>query len=90
LGGVFFGESMFSHATDASKIALTALVCFCQHNQIELIDCQQKTQHLMSLGAKEIPRVVFQKALAVGLEKPSTKHWFYDPCMWSCLPELVF
>ena len=51
LGAAFFGESMFAHRTDASKIALAALVCFCRHHGIAMIDCQQNTGHLASLGA---------------------------------------
>ncbi len=54
-----FGESMFSLQTDASKIALSALVDFCQSRGIEWIDCQQQTEHLASLGAKPIPRQAF-------------------------------
>ena len=54
LGRMFFGESMFSHASNASKIALAALVAFCRAHGIALIDCQQNTAHLASLGAREI------------------------------------
>ena len=43
LGRMFFGESMFAHRTDASKIALAALVAFCRARGIETIDCQQRT-----------------------------------------------
>jgi leucyl/phenylalanyl-tRNA---protein transferase len=77
LGRVFFGESMFSHATDASKIALAALVAFCRANGIDKIDCQQNTGHLASLGAREMPRAQFEAHLAtvVGLPAP---HWTYD------------
>ena len=57
LGRMFFGESMFAWQTDASKIALAALVCFCKEHGIDLIDCQQETQHLASLGARPWPRV---------------------------------
>jgi leucyl/phenylalanyl-tRNA--protein transferase len=59
IGNVVFGESMFSLQTDASKIALSALVDFCQLRGIEWIDCQQQTEHLANLGAKPIPRLVF-------------------------------
>jgi leucyl/phenylalanyl-tRNA--protein transferase len=54
IGRMCFGESMFSQATDASKIALAALVAFCRAHGIGLIDCQQNTEHLASLGAREI------------------------------------
>ena len=59
IGKMFYGESMFSHATDASKIALAHL---CRHLDAQcfgLIDCQMNTQHLASLGAHEIPRHEF-------------------------------
>ena len=56
IGRMFFGESMFAHRTDASKIALAALVAFCRAHGIPLIDCQQHTRHLASFGARTIPR----------------------------------
>ncbi len=56
LGGMVFGESMFAHVTDASKIALCALVAFCRAHDIRTIDCQQNTSHLASFGAAEIGR----------------------------------
>ena len=59
LGTMVFGESMFAHQTDASKIALAALVAFCHAKDVGMIDCQQNTQHLASLGAAEIPRTEF-------------------------------
>ena len=76
LGRVFFGESMFSQHTDASKIALATLACQLQRWGFELIDCQQTTQHLMSLGAREIPRETFVERLTQDCEKPGhTGHW---------------
>ena len=56
---MFFGESMFAQRTDASKIALAALVAFCRDRGIATIDCQQRTAHLASFGGREIaaPRV---------------------------------
>jgi len=59
LGRMFYGESMFSRAPDASKIALTALVHLLKIEQVPVIDCQQNTRHLASLGAREIPRKEF-------------------------------
>lgn len=59
LGRVFFGESMFSRETDASKISLAALVRILKDAQVRVIDCQQNTRHLASLGAREIPRSEF-------------------------------
>lgn len=63
LGGVFFGESMFSHERDASKVALARLVEECRVRAIELIDCQVSSEHLKSLGAREIPRSEFAALL---------------------------
>ncbi len=59
LGRVFFGESMFSTATDASKVALHALVQWLLERDVELIDCQVASEHLFTLGARLIPRVEF-------------------------------
>lgn len=59
LGSMFYGESMFSRRTDASKIALSTLVRMMQRAGVALIDCQQQTAHLMSLGAQAISREDF-------------------------------
>jgi leucyl/phenylalanyl-tRNA--protein transferase len=85
LGRMFFGESMFSHRTDASKIALAGLVAFCRAHAIALIDCQQATRHLASLGAREIPRPAFECELARGLGGPPVTDWTYDPALWAQL-----
>ena len=63
LGRVFFGESMFVRRTDASKIAFAHLVTQLKRWQFELIDCQQETEHLASLGAAPISRKEFLDAL---------------------------
>jgi leucyl/phenylalanyl-tRNA--protein transferase len=63
LGKVFFGESMFSKMSDASKVALVYLVRQLQQWGYELIDCQVHTQHLQSLGAVEIPRQHYRALL---------------------------
>ena len=63
LGQVFFGESMFSHVPDASKIAFVHLVKQLQYWEFDLIDCQVKTGHLASLGAREISRAAFSQKL---------------------------
>jgi len=63
LGRVFFGESMFVRRTDASKIAFAHLVTQLERWQFELIDCQQETKHLASLGAAPISRKEFLDAL---------------------------
>jgi leucyl/phenylalanyl-tRNA--protein transferase len=60
LGGVFFGESMFSRERDASKVALAHLVRVCLVHDIVVIDCQLPSQHLESLGSRAIPRAEFQ------------------------------
>ncbi|MFA5596454.1 MAG: leucyl/phenylalanyl-tRNA--protein transferase [Pusillimonas sp.] len=70
LGGFFFGESMFSHMTDASKIALVYLVNFLRAQGVDFIDCQQETRHLASLGARPVPRKVFMGWLESALIKP--------------------
>lgn len=64
LGKIFFGESMFHYVADASKVALWHLVDFLLENDFKLIDAQQDTPHLRSLGARLIPRKEFLKILA--------------------------
>jgi len=59
IGGAFFGESMFSRIRDASKFALKALADWAPGAQVELIDCQLPTEHLMSLGARAISRASY-------------------------------
>ena len=63
LGRMFFGESMFASETDASKVALVALVKKLQRDGFELIDCQQETRHLASFGARPIARQDFVQRL---------------------------
>ena len=63
LGRIFFGESMFQRRTDASKVAFAYLAKKLETWQYPLIDCQVKSQHLISLGAKEIPRRQFRQLL---------------------------
>jgi len=63
LGKVFFGESMFSRVPDASKIALVHLAKQLQSWEFGLIDCQVKTDHLTSMGAREISRIEFSQQL---------------------------
>jgi leucyl/phenylalanyl-tRNA--protein transferase len=63
IGRMFYGESMFSRATDASKVALVHLVRFLKERGFPLIDCQMKTPLLASLGAREIPRRAFLRAM---------------------------
>lgn len=82
LGKAVFGESMFTRVADASKIALSALVCFCRHHGIRLIDCQQNTRHLASMGAHEIPRSDFLAAIQSALPEASPQ-WQFQPLYWS-------
>lgn len=63
LGRAFYGESMFTRAPDASKIALAQLVRRLQHHQFGIIDCQMNTTHLARFGAREIPRSEFSQRL---------------------------
>jgi leucyl/phenylalanyl-tRNA--protein transferase len=63
IGKIFFGESMFSYATDASKIALLFLCRALTKLDFHVLDCQVGNPHLMSLGAKNISRDIFQTAL---------------------------
>jgi leucyl/phenylalanyl-tRNA--protein transferase len=63
MGQVFFGESMFSKRSNASKVALAELVSDLKRRNFRMIDCQVRTAHLMSLGAREIPRDEFLRIL---------------------------
>ena len=85
IGRMCFGESMFSHRSDASKIALAALVAACRARGIALIDCQQKTGHLASLGAREMPRSAFLAHLQTVLAAPEPAEWTYDEAAWNQL-----
>ena len=87
MGQMVFGESMFSHATDASKLALAALVAACRARGVAWVDCQQHTGHLASLGAREVPRAAFQAHLASALTGPDIRDWTYDPAHWAQLDE---
>lgn len=89
LGGSFFGESMFSHVSNTSKIALVALCRFLDTLSFDLIDCQVKTDHLKRMGAVEVPRSLFLKKLHHSMAKQTLKgSWksafqaFYDRCTW--------
>ena len=82
LGRMFFGESMFALRTDASKIALAALVAFSRARGIETIDCQQRTSHLASFGAREIARHDFRQRLGTALAHEDVVDWSYDLSLW--------
>lgn len=64
IGRAFYGESMFSRVTDASKIALAHLARYLVNRKFAVVDCQMNTSHLASLGAREIPRADFVAGLA--------------------------
>jgi len=70
IGGAFMGESMFSHATDASKVCMAALVEHLHARGYVLHDTQFITPHLASLGATEIPRAEYEKRLYVAVRLP--------------------
>ncbi|MEO7549370.1 MAG: leucyl/phenylalanyl-tRNA--protein transferase, partial [Ramlibacter sp.] len=81
IGHAVFGESMFTRSPDASKIALAGLVAFCMHHRIGVIDCQQNTQHLASLGAREITRGEFVARVAQQREVAAPA-WRFEPVYW--------
>lgn len=79
LGKAFFGESMFSLRDNASKVAFVSLVRRLRERGFTLIDCQVATGHLMSLGAREIPRSHFMKLLREALGAPTPRgSWSTD------------
>jgi len=71
LGGAFFGESMFSTKTNASKIALVYLVTLLRQNNFKLLDTQFQTEHLSQFGTFEITRVNYQHILKAAIEQPT-------------------
>jgi len=76
LGRVFFGESMFSCAPDASKVALVKLVQIAESRGIEIIDCQVTTSHMTSLGSELMPRAEFVRAVRTLAQRPDcNKPW---------------
>lgn len=75
IGGVFFGESMFSDISGASKIAFASLCLQLQKWGFELIDCQVHTDYLASFGAKELTRNEFEQRLARAVSCPSLMDW---------------
>jgi len=85
LGRMFYGESMFAWRSDASKIALAALVAFCRAQGIAWIDCQQQTAHLASLGAREVPRALFERHLALACGAAPVADWTYHRYHWQGL-----
>jgi len=82
IGKAVFGESMFARRTDASKLALAALVAFARSHGLECIDCQQNTRHLASFGAQEIPRSAFLQILSKST-RLTAPCWEFKPLYWS-------
>lgn len=78
LGRVFFGESMFTHMSNASKVAFVHLVKYLQTKGFELIDCQQDTQHLRNFGAKLMPRTEFIQQLRQYCPMPAEPGFWTD------------
>lgn len=84
LGGCFYGESMFTRLSNASKSALVALVFWLREQGFGLIDCQQRTEHLSRFGAEPIPRKVFREQLK-SFVFVSSKNGRWDK-LWSDFP----
>jgi len=80
IGRMFYGESMFSRRSDASKVAFAHLIDYLVTHQFGMIDCQMYTDHLASLGGREIPRAEFQARLAALTATGSPRTlWSTDP-----------
>ena len=89
IGRCFFGESMFTRISNASKVAFVGLVNHLQMQNFDLIDCQVTTSHLLSFGAREIPRLRFLDELANALKAPTLKgRWSFSlaPSAETALP----
>ena len=81
LGHAVFGESMFTTVPDGSKLALCLLVSVARHHGVRMIDCQQNTRHLASLGATEIPRTQFIEHLLQAQTQPPID-WARETLYW--------
>ena len=75
IGRMFYGESMFARVADASKLAMVHLIAFLRANAVEMIDCQQETAHLASLGARPISRDVFIQRIEKAINLPGITDW---------------
>ena len=75
IGQMFYGESMFARVSDASKVALAYLVHFLRLHGVQMIDCQQETPHLASLGAVPISRNDFLTHLRSAVDAPQISFW---------------
>ncbi|HKJ77270.1 MAG TPA: leucyl/phenylalanyl-tRNA--protein transferase [Gammaproteobacteria bacterium] len=81
IGRVFFGESMFTRHTDASKVAFVRLVRQLEAWRFGLVDCQMYSGHLARFGAEEIPRARFMALLDDYCERPGPARWTLDPLL---------
>lgn len=84
VGRAVFGESMFSRKTDASKIALAALVGMLLSQDVAWVDCQQVTSHLAFMGARPVTRESFADYLSAAVTQPAL-HWEFRPLYWDIL-----
>ena len=75
IGKMFYGESMFARENDASKVALAYLVAFLRSQGVQMLDCQQQTGHLASLGARPISRDLFIQQLKKATAQPEIDDW---------------
>jgi leucyl/phenylalanyl-tRNA--protein transferase len=79
LGAAFFGESMFADRPDASKVAFVRSIEWLAAQGVRLVDCQVRTEHLVSLGAREVPRRAFLARLEDALAAPTRRgRWVLD------------
>jgi leucyl/phenylalanyl-tRNA--protein transferase len=83
IGRMFYGESMFARVTDGSKIALAYLVDFLRSQGVQMIDCQQETAHLASLGAAPISRAAFLSHLRSAIGQSAPRGWDQPPRLHS-------
>jgi leucyl/phenylalanyl-tRNA---protein transferase len=79
IGRMFYGESMFARVSDASKVALAYLVAFLRSQGVRLLDCQQETGHLASLGAFPVARRDFLEHLRKAIDEPPITRWEVAP-----------
>lgn len=79
LGRMFFGESMFSRRTDASKVAMVYLCAKLQQVGVQLVDCQMETPHLYRMGAQPMQREAFLLRLKHEVEQAAENHWWTQP-----------
>ncbi len=89
IGGMFFGESMFSFESDASKIALVALADYLNAHRFDLIDCQVTTNHLLSMGATEISRNSYLDKIQQSIKRKDIKN-IWDPDISLTLPQSIY